>query len=186
MPFRSSSWSARRGSFFSFLRIQNAWSGLLLDRLDFNLLVETKLGFPLHPQKVRNFLQGGQQQPSGVARVSCPCGFPLECFSPLHVLSVVFAPLARVRAQVLRFRAHPSDLNSGLHRTLEVIAAEQSFERRLAEYEMTPGLARCFRVSGNPVRSDRRGGKQDISIIPHTPTVFAVWCQMGYFSWPGS
>ena len=32
--------------------------------LDFNLLVEIKLGFPLNPQKVIHFLQGGQQQPS--------------------------------------------------------------------------------------------------------------------------
>ena len=32
--------------------------------LDFNFLVEFKLGFPLNPQKVIHFLQGGQQQPS--------------------------------------------------------------------------------------------------------------------------
>ena len=32
--------------------------------LDFNFLVEMKLGFPLNPQKVEHFLQGGQQQPS--------------------------------------------------------------------------------------------------------------------------
>ena len=32
--------------------------------LDFNFLIEIKLGFPLNPQKVIHFLQGGQHQPS--------------------------------------------------------------------------------------------------------------------------
>ena len=38
--------------------------------LDFNFLVEIQLGFPLNLQKVKNSLQGGQQQPRFEARIT--------------------------------------------------------------------------------------------------------------------